>query len=257
MGNFLSKKIDSELEQFIIDRLENFNIVKSNLQDFDLIFFSGDSFTSNCVKYCQKKEIEKSCENIGDIIIYSHVGIVITSKVLKHPKIKDNVLYIWESCLSWGGVKDVIFDETFLGTQLRELELVIKDYYKSSGVNTVIALGLLRSNVRLNLERNFNVNNFNIFFNQYNHTIYDIIPTSLLGSIFKYFRPARKEVDEIIKADSFIFCSELVALLYKQLHIYTALVNPSNVVPMDIIGYDLDKLNNGGVDNVLMPLVKI
>lgn len=257
MGNFLSKKNDPELEQFISDRLENFNIVKSNLQDFDLIFFSGDSFTSNCVKYSQKKELDISCDESDSITIYSHVGIVLTSKVLKHPKVKDNVLYIWESCLSWGGVKDIIFDETFLGTQLRELEPVIKDYYRSTTTNTVIALGLLRSNVRLNLERNFNVNNFNIFFDQYNHTIYDIIPISLLGAIFKYFRPARKEMDEIIKADSFIFCSELVALLYKQLHIYTALVNPSNVVPMDIIGYDVDTKNRGGVDNVLMPLVKI
>lgn len=159
--------------------------------------------------------------------------------------------------MSWGGVKDTIYDETFLGVQLRELEPVIEDYYRSSGMNTVIALGLLQSNFRINAERNFNLSTFNIFFDQYNHTIYEVEPVNLLASIFPFFRKERKEVDEIIKSDTFLFCSELVALAYKQLKIYTALVNPSNVVPMDIIGYDIDNLNRGGISNVLMPLVKI
>lgn len=253
MGNFFSKKTDPVLEQFIIDRMDNFNIIKSNLQDFDLIFFSGDSFTSKCVKYCEIKQLNVP---VG-VVVYCHVGIVLTSKVLKHPKVKDGVLYIWESCMSWGGVKDTIYDETFLGVQLRELEPVIEDYYRSSGMNTVIALGLLQSNFRINAERNFNLSTFNIFFDQYNHTIYEVEPVNLLASIFPFFRKERKEVDEIIKSDTFLFCSELVALAYKQLKIYTALVNPSNVVPMDIIGYDIDNLNRGGISNVLMPLVKI
>jgi hypothetical protein len=252
MGNFFSKKPDPEIEQFINERLENFNIIKSNLQDFDLIFFSGDSFTSSCVKYCEKRQLDIPVGNV----VYSHVGIVLTSKVLKHPKVKEGTQYIWESCVSWGGVKDILYDETFLGVQLRELEPVIKDYYRSSGVNTVISLGLLQSNFRINLERNFNLTNFNIFFDKYNHTIYEIEPFNLLGSIFPFFRKQRNEInDEIIKSDSFIFCSELAALLYMQLKIYTSLVNPSNVVPMDIIGYDADKKN--GVNHVFMPLVKI
>lgn len=47
MGNLFSKKTDPVLDQFIADRLENFNITKSNLQDFDLIFFQVNLLHQN------------------------------------------------------------------------------------------------------------------------------------------------------------------------------------------------------------------
>lgn len=216
---------------------------KSKLSSFDLILFSGGNYVSEFISFLERKHLDIP-ENIKS---YCHVGIVIKNDVLNDDRLEDDKIYIWESILSGAlsdGIKNIDGKE-FFGTQLRELDQVVEVYKKRDDMEVVWCK--LVQDIDHQLVRD----KFTDIFKKYNNIKYDYNPVSLFSSIFSVFRCFRDHFERMIESEDWLFCSELVALVYKELGIFPRNIGIKNVIPMDFLGYDLDKVHNGGIPCVV------
>ena len=110
--------------------------------------------------------------------------------------------------------------------------------YLSSGQDTRIAIAHLKPEIR---EKIVNVW-FTDYFNMINNTRYDANAYSLFASVFKCLRKRRDAIERMLGTDDWLFCSELVAHVYKTIGIFPAEVEPKDVLPMDYIGFDSDNV---------------
>lgn len=217
--------------------------IKQKMRSFDLIMFRGEGLISNLIRALEKKgnKIPES----GD---FSHAGIILRYDMLKYvypdnPNINEDSVYIWESTSNGKLGSDVlnIEGENFIGVQVRNLDRLIVNY--DSGNKTAIAFGALKKNP---IDKMTPENLKLLFvetFNKYNKASYDWNACSLCGSVNKKYRACRDISEKIFNTDSWLFCSEFVACVYRDLGVYPATINPKNVVPSDIAYYlsDVDK----------------
>lgn len=199
------------------------------LRAFDLVLFSGGkSGVSGFIQCLEKWRVGE-----GD---FSHVGMIITSEVLPFQGLKENKLYIFESTQS-GNLTDGVVNiegHAFLGSQIRDFDLVMKGY--DSNPNSSIAVRRLIDNPLDTM----NINNVKIImsylYGRYNHKMYEVDILQLFEAMIPSLRKFRSKKME----DKFIFCSELVATIYKAYNILPSDANPSDVVPMDFVAEDED-----------------
>lgn len=208
---------------------DSYESIKHLIRPFDLILFKGGDFVSNSIRKLQKRQLGEGADK------FSHVGMIITSEILSHPNMVPGKLYIWESTMSGklgGGVKN-INGETWLGSQVRDFDEVISTYDKPE--NTAIAWGKLHDNPldRLSIEEIRE--RMAYLFGKYNHVLYEVAICNLFRSLFPKLRCCH-----IGKRKNQLFCSELVALIYKKFKIVPDSCNPENVVPADFIVPDQD-----------------
>lgn len=206
------------------------------LKPFDLLLFKGSDFVSKSIRFLEFMELG-SAE-------WSHTGLVVNTDVL--PDIKNGEkgkLYIWESTMS-DAVKDIESGGTVLGVQIRPLEEAIKEYNK--GEITCVGVCQLKNNPidkkedetidyyesRMKAMRETLV----AMHKSYYHRLYQVNVFRLVQALFPSMRKWDRD-DEIDR----VFCSELVGIIYKGLGILAIEVNPEDIVPMDLIGYDKDK----------------
>lgn len=233
------------------------NNIWSNIRSLDLVFFRGSDYVSDLIRYVEGRKL---C-NTGKFKIqpdaFSHVGIIVKSDILDDPRLDDDKVYIWESTMS-GILNDGVTNidgRSFLGVQLRDFHEVVEKY--GSIPDTKIAIAPLDESYRelLNeIERENEISikeAFTNLFNDLNGTFYDVNPVSLFSSIFKRCRMCRSNSEKFWKTENYLFCSELVATIYRHMGIFPYSVNPKNVVPMDFLGFDDDTLENGGIPVVL------
>jgi len=203
--------------------------IKDQIRPFDVIFMKGNKIfsmvesilVSRGSKYPDSKE-------------YTHVGMVITSDILDHPLMKKGELYIFESVIS-GKLDYGIYNiegNGFSGVQIRNLRELVYGY--DSPNETKVAFGKLTNNPIDVMPMEQVKQMFTEIYNTYNGCSYDLNPYSLLGSVVPCVRPMRHFVEEICRTEDWLFCSELVALVYKYFKIYPDHVNPRNVLPRDI-----------------------
>ena len=178
--------------------------------------------------------------------------MIVTNDILDDPRLENGKLYIWESTMSGrlgGGVPD-INGRTYLGVQLRDFDEVFKFYDQNP--ETRVAWCSLKNNP--SLSPNFK-SSFTTVFNKYNGSFYNANIFSLLASLFPYLRPLRY-LTEIKHIDSsWLFCSELVATVYRDLGIFPQTVNPENVVPVDFLPYVTDFNNAPKVIDSIMYII--
>jgi hypothetical protein len=218
-----------------------FSEIKDTLRPLDLVFFSGSEIISSVIKGLQYMHLLPSAEEIdvcrGE---FSHVGMVVTSAVLDHPSVIPGEVYIWESVMSGLLCQDGqtnISGATF-GVQLRDLGEVCKNYLSSP--KSRIAIGRLgESFCSFRNDSEMKVK-FTRIFDRINGTTYDANPISLLASLYSPLRRLRKYSEIILKTEEFLFCSELVAVVFSAMGILDDSINPKNVVPMDFLGCDTD-----------------
>lgn len=224
---------------------------KRKIKPLDLVLFKGGDFISDAIRYLQKKTAEDRSVYKIDPDAFSHVGIVVTSEIIDDPLVKEGKLYLWESTMS-GNLSDGVPDvngESFLGVQLRDLDEVIKAYDRPN--DTRIAFASLKKE---NLEKVWSEDSAELLktrmteiFTWYNGTKYDANLYSLTSTVIPCLRRARGTVETIVGSEDWLFCSELVATIYRDLDLISGLVEPKNVTPMDFIGFDLDGIENSGM----------
>jgi|GEM_PF-3675564 len=230
-----------------------YHTISYSLKSLDLIFFKGDHFTSNMISFLQKKAfMDATKDNLKDVIsfkriedIYSHVGVIIRPcevldiTTINNLNLNPDKLYVWESTLNISSKVKNVQGKNFFGVQLRDLEKVIEenDHHK----NTRVAIAPIKKDKRekIKFDDAFKFK-FTNFFNTHNNTIYDANPVSLCSSVNTCCRPYRENFENIFNTDDYLFCSELVAKLFISLNLYSKNINEKDVVPIDLLGYDVD-----------------
>lgn len=112
-------------------------------QPLDLLLFRGGDQISNILRMCQ--------ENVNGNGDFSHVGIIVTKKILKLKYLKSNRLYVWESTFSYplagitDGVPDVETGKGRFGVQIRDLEEVLNNMVGDKN-QSALAWGRLEHN---------------------------------------------------------------------------------------------------------------
>lgn len=212
-----------------------FRQTRNQLAPLDLLLFKGGDFVSDIIRKSERLWLGKGA---GE---FSHVGLVVTRNLLPDNELlKWGELYIWESTISGKlgqGVKNVE-GRSFLGVQLRKLDDVI-EAYDSSKKTRVAWCPLLHP---LDTTDTKITDQFTKIFKELDGRRYDANMMSLGSSLFSCMRRGRRFVEMATGTGDWLFCSELAALVYKEMGILPPDTNEKNVVPVDFIGYDKDGL---------------
>lgn len=221
----------------IVTRKEGmlYSAYKKNIRPLDIIFFKGPDFVSDIIAYAEKKQLKKVSEFGYDANpdSYTHCGIVVTSDILDHPLVDQGKLYIWESTMTGNlapdGVKNIT-GRSFFGSQLRDLDTLVDAYDRPNNTSIAVShfIDFIDDSVR---------EKFTLIFRKYDAIPYDTDPIVIGASIFQCLRPIR---DVVVEENLEMFCSELIARVYIELGFLPNTIVPSDVVPMDFLGFDTD-----------------
>lgn len=232
--------------------------LKNKLTPLDLLLFKGTDCVSDTIRFCEEEELKDG--------LFSHCGLVVNSEIL--PNVKQLVKgkwYVWESTLSathgilrdfTDGVPSITGQGKF-GVQIRDLEAVVNAYLKTP--NTKIAWCKLITNPWNKKDKE----GYFAYYNRkkklietvtdthliYGNRTYDCNVFDLLGALFPIFRIPRDIFDELLVCDEkiltsidinidptgWLFCSELVTIVYQRIKLIDLTVNPHNIVPVDFI----------------------
>ncbi len=233
---------------------KSYSDIRDSLKSFDLILFKGGDFISDFIRFLEKRKLNKTSSSGYRLSSseFSHVGMIVKSDILNDSRLKDDKVYIWESTMSGRlgeGVTN-IDGESFLGVQLRDFDKVFDKYNEPA--DTRIAVAHLLDECREKVMGFENTRElFTALFERLNGVRYDANPYSLFSSLISCIRCGRDEVEEMTGTEDWLFCSELVAVVYKSMGILAQSVEPKDVVPMDFLGYDSDDAKEGGISVVV------
>lgn len=222
---------------------ESYLSIKEMLQKArpcDLIAFKGSEGVSDLIAYMEKRMLPAPAKGVKDT--FSHVGMVISREIVDHPLMQPGKLYIWESTIS-GRLGQNVYDidhpnETFLGVIVRPLEELL-EAYDDGGQNTkaYMAWCPLRKPPR-GLGTEAFKTRFNTIFQKYNGRDYNANALTLFGAIIPGLRKIAQPIENLLGTNECLFCSELVATVWRDLGIIPSTIKPVNVVPMDLLGCD-------------------
>jgi hypothetical protein len=231
---FIFGKEDETQHLIDNDNMNAINYKLANIQPLDVIMCRGHDFISDGIKYLSFKSMgsryEAGC--------FSHVGMIITKDVLDIPQLEPNKLYIWESTISGalGGHIKNIDGHAFLGVQIRDFDEVIKNYCKP---HTAVAVLKLKDRSMLNDNLK---DKMKLLYHKYNGIRYEINYMQLFAAMYPKLRFLRFN----FTVNNFLFCSELVATIFRDLGIFPIEVEPYNVIPADYV-------SEGDPDGVNLP----
>jgi len=238
--------------------------IRDELQSLDLLLFRGSDAISDFIRLLEGHFLEPTSTLLdgaekyqGSPDEFSHVGMVVRPDILDDPRTQPGAVYVWESTMS-GTLGDGAYNidgVSYLGVQLRDLGRVVADY--DAPPDTRLAVAPLRPEVRAAVfgekgERLPEVRQrFTALFKDLNGRRYDANPGSLAGAMVPPLRIFRDGAEDFLGTHNWLFCSELVALVYRELGVFPAEVRPRNVIPMDLLGFDADGVAEGGVPVVV------
>lgn len=215
--------------------------VRGELQPFDLLLFNGGDFISDFISYVQAKNLPDKTGGLVKPGAFSHVGMVVTSDILDHPLVKPGTVYVFESTMSGklGNGIDNIEGRAFFGVQLRNFDELMPAYDKPNDTSIAFAHLMYNPWIHASPEERVRIKaRFTDLFDRLNGTPYNANPYSLLAAIFPCLRKERKKIEDLFGTKKWLFCSELVATVYKEFGIFPRDINPENIVPMDFVGDD-------------------
>lgn len=208
------------------NEIYSYEFIKNNIKPLDIIFFKGKEIVSKTIRLLQRIKLGVNKENN-----FSHVGIVVNNYIIDretYPWLKDNKLYIFESTLS-GKLSDGVLNvenKSFFGTQVRDLEQVIKGY-------SILGWARLMDNPS-DFIPNFR-DTFTEIFMKYNGIKYDVNMISLFSALFPSIRYIRNFAEKFFNTQDYLFCSELCFKIYQELGLYSNEIDARNIVPVDFI----------------------
>lgn len=210
--------------------------IRAQLKPFDLLVFKGDDFVSGFISLLEKRG-HKNAKG-GN---FTHAGMIVTSDILDNPLLQPGKVYVLESVISGKlgcGVTD-INGNAFLGVQIRDLDELLPAY--DSPNDTAIAWCPLINNPYMS-------DNVKERFTQFYDSVYGITWDancwSLLSTLYPRMRPLRPLIEKLLHTEKWLFCSELIATVYKEFAVLPAYVDPKDVLPADLVypEEDTDKM---------------
>jgi hypothetical protein len=211
------------------------------VQTFDLILFRGGDFVSGVIA-----EVEEAYVGVKD---FTHVGIAIrardfdASSELWRPG--DDTLYIFESTASGkmvDGVPAITDGRGHLGAQVRDMARVAKHYDIKSV--TRMAWMPLQDSFRDKISPHV----IDDIVNSYMYTAYNASCIGLTAAASPLVRNIRdcwlfRKIRSAFckycccgaRPNTWLFCSEMVAQIYKDIGVFPDSVVPADVMPVDFL----------------------
>jgi hypothetical protein len=220
----MSKELNIDFDKKI-----DYNFIKLDLKPLDLLVFRGTGIIADFIGAAQEYKLGN-----GDI---SHVGLVVTSEILPYYIKKNKKYYLNKN-------KRYVFESIGSGVVLRDLEKVIRKYIKNDDSHVGWCV--------MKFEYNITHEKFKPIFEKYYGRKYDLSFLNLAGALYPILRGMRNIKNKITNfiyhtllknkenVSKWQFCSELVANVLKDLKIMNDNIIPSNVMPVDFLGYDQD-----------------
>lgn len=218
-----------------------FGEIANKVQTFDLFLFRGGDFVSGAIA-----DVEEACVGVRD---FTHAGIAIRAKdfYMTSPLWRpgDDTLYVFESTASGkfvDGVNSVVDNKGHLGVQLRDMARVV-DHYDNSPT-TRMAWMPLQDSVRAHID----VRIANVVVEKYMRTSYDASCVNLVAAASPFARKIRdsrlfRKIRSALckycccgsQPDTWLFCSELCAQIYKDIGVFPDSVVSADVMPVDFM----------------------
>jgi len=214
------------------------------IKPFDVILFCGKSLVSHAIIGVQKYVYDTK-------VNWSHCGIVVNKRIMPSLKIDDpdlDKLYIWESTLSTGDpksnhLKDVETGKYFLGVHVRDMnEIITNDLQQNVGIAwcNLINNPMDKKENETDEIYNSRITQISLIVSElhikYNHRPYDLNVFRMLGSLYPRVAILRSK---LCCGRSWIFCSELVSMVNKELGLYPATINSELVTPNQLMDASL------------------
>jgi hypothetical protein len=256
---------------------EPYSFIRDRIKSLDLILFRGSDLVSTTILSIESKVDKTDAQ-------FSHAGIIIRGEDLAPPEaehskkfdwIKPESIYIFESTMS-GGLSDGVlnvYGKSFLGVQMRDFDQVVKAYDTSSPKTRLAWLPLkeeLRQKVTANPKEYREM--LARTFIKYDGMPYDASFIDMAAAASckcargvrdsGYFSVIRDFLcrlccccccckcskKSMTAASHWLFCSELVAVIYKDMGVLPTTCETQNVMPQDFVPtpngtktYDSDK----------------
>lgn len=232
-----------------------YSVIKGGMLTLDLLLFKGSDIVSKTIVRVESMQC-------GVESRYSHVGICVRGEDLCPPVagsgeeawLKPDKLYIFETTMS-GALGEGVCDvngKAHLGVQMRSLDDVVEAYDANPDVE--LAWCPLRESVRPGDKAVSKI--IRNVYQKYNGMDYDASVIDLAGAagikvardlrdnpVLSKLRDffctclcclcCRKDRAAAAHASEWLFCSELVAAIYKYAGILPESVNPADVMPQD------------------------
>ena len=222
--------------------------IKAKIRPLDVILFKGNEFVSKMIRKLERSKIK------SNYVQYSHCALVVSRDLLNDYRLDPSKLYVFESTMSGHYGNDIynVDGNAFLGCQLRCLDDLVHAFDKPA--KTAVAWLKLKNNPFRDPEsKQQTIEKFRQIYDTYNGRKYNINFISLLATVYTSLRPFRRPINKLFKTKDMIFCSQLVAIVYKELGIIPESVNPQNVLPVDLIP-SIDKDNEIPISLMKFPV---
>jgi hypothetical protein len=211
------------------------------IQTFDLILFRGGDFVSGAIS-----RVESVTTGVDD---FTHVGIAIRAQSISELsdlwRPGNDTLYIFESTASGklvDGVSAVTDGRGHLGAQVRDMAQVAKHY--DAGATTRMAWMPLQDSIRAKIDPRA----INAILDKYMYTAYNASCVSLAAAASPILRKIRdswvfRKIRSILyryfccgaQPNTWLFCSELCAHIYRDIGVFPDSVIPADVMPVDFL----------------------
>jgi hypothetical protein len=218
-----------------------FSEVSGQIRTFDLIMFRGGDFVSKAIS-----NVEQAYVGVSD---FTHVGIAIRASDLKRGselwKPGDETLYVFESTASGklvDGVNAVTDNAGHLGVQVRDMAQVTKHYDAKSA--TRMAWMPLQESIRSKIAPGV----ADGILSKYMYTAYKASCVDLAAAAsplvrnirnWWLFRKTRSVLCKYLccgaQPNTWLFCSELAAQIYKDIGVFPSSVVAADVMPVDFL----------------------
>lgn len=196
--------------------------VRGQLKTLDMILFRGWDWVSRGMLRVESRALGPEGGR------YSHCGLVVRGSdfPIGSPFRNDDKLYAFE-CTDpkEDGVRNVS-GEKFTGVQLRDLDAVIENYDREP--QTEMAWMRMRDESRPDVDPKL----LEDVVKKYIDRPFQWNPLYLFGALYESIRPLRNRFRRRWRSDK-VFCSQLVALVLRDLGVLADDVDPLNVIPTD------------------------
>ena len=240
MSKALTRSDKTKVYEYERSNLYEYEEASEKIRPLALVLFAGKEFVSDIICFGQslKGSYRRNQERVQRV--FSHVGVIVDKNIM--PGIRNTLPgrhYVLESTASGKLVSEVVDCESMkgvLGVQIRDFEWVCATY------NGVIAVANLQDNpfdpiegesVEENQQRIGMLREcLSKFHSEHYHQMYQINILRLISALFPAFRGLKVCFP---MSKKWVFCSELVAMLYSAVGIIKKCVQPDNVVPMNFL----------------------
>jgi hypothetical protein len=234
----------------------------------DLILYRGVGFVSDTIRFLEQEELKN-----GE---FSHSGILVNSDLLPHVKeLQPGNWYVLESTFSATkgllekystGLPNVLTGRGKFGVQIVNFAQEVPAYEKNEGaavawcqlINNPWKRRFAESDTDYAIRKREIIEDIWEVFQKYGARSYDWNCLDLCAALYPCLRPARNSFREVLVGDTkilssvdlhidptgWLFCSELVALVYRDLDILPPSINPLNWVPVNFLGAGKSGIKN-------------